>query len=185
MAARVSDRQILDAVAATVLAHGYAGATTRQIAATAQINEVTLFRRFGDKDTLIRAAIAQEVEAFTKAGPAYTGDLEADLHRVLDFYARVLRERGRMVIMLLAEAPRHPQLADAVRQPVGVIRQLVAMIRRYQADGLLVEEPAADTVTDLLGPLLMQVVGAHIDPSFANHTSVERHLARFLDGHRR
>lgn len=70
----------------------------------------------------MHAAIAQEVEAFAEAGPAYTGDLEADLLRVLDFYTRVLGERGRMLITLLAEVPRYPELTDAVRQPAAVIR---------------------------------------------------------------
>lgn len=58
------------------------------------------------------------------------------------------------------------------------------MIRRYQVEGRLVDEPAAETVTALLGPVLMQVVGAQIDPAFAGSTPIRRHLERFLDGHR-
>ena len=49
--ARISDKQILDAALDVMAERGYTGATTRQMAAAAGINEVTLFRRFGSKKT--------------------------------------------------------------------------------------------------------------------------------------
>src|ERR1700690_2171929 len=51
--------RILHAFVDLVSAHGYEGATTRAVAAAAGVNEVTLFRHFGDKETLARAAFTQ------------------------------------------------------------------------------------------------------------------------------
>ena len=68
MARAISDHQILEAALAVIVKQGYAGATTREIAATAGINEVTLFRRFGSKQKLLTAVVEQEAENFIAAG---------------------------------------------------------------------------------------------------------------------
>jgi AcrR family transcriptional regulator len=184
VAARVTDGQILDAVVATVLEHGYAGATTRQIAAAAGINEITLFRRFGDKRSLVHAAIAQEVASFGDHGPAHTGDLTADLHRVLTFYERVFRGRGQLLLTLLTEVPRRPELVEVVTQPLTVITELLDMIGRYQRTGDLVVEPPHDALNALLGPLLMHTVTQQVLASAGRRDAapfpIDRHVARFL-----
>ena len=184
VAARVTDEQILDAVVATVLEHGYAGATTRQIAAAAGVNEITLFRRFGDKRSLVHAAIAQEVASFGDHGPAYTGDLTADLHRVLTFYERVFRGRGQLLLTLLTEVPRRPELVEVVTQPLTVITELLDMIARHQRTGDLVVEPPHDALNALLGPLLMHTVTQQVLASAGRRDvapfPLERHVARFL-----
>ncbi len=52
---RVHER-LLDAAALMYERYGATGATTRRIAAEAQVNEVTLFRHFGTKEALLEAA---------------------------------------------------------------------------------------------------------------------------------
>lgn len=49
--------RLLDVTARLYAEHGYLGTTTRRIAQEADVNEVTLFRHFGSKDALIRAAL--------------------------------------------------------------------------------------------------------------------------------
>ena len=71
----IRDR-ILEAAARVYAHHGYRGATTRLIANEAGVNEVTLFRTFGSKDSLFEelargqadAAIVPELPAV--AGPS-------------------------------------------------------------------------------------------------------------------
>lgn len=50
-------RRILEAAAAEFTEKGFAGATTRAIADRAQVNEVTLFRHFGNKQRLFSAVV--------------------------------------------------------------------------------------------------------------------------------
>ena len=50
---QIRDR-ILEAAARVYALHGYRGATTRLIANAAGVNEVTLFRTFGSKDSLFK-----------------------------------------------------------------------------------------------------------------------------------
>ncbi len=54
----VDETRIFTATMDRLMAHGYDGATTREIAAAAGINEVTLFRRYGSKAGLVERAIA-------------------------------------------------------------------------------------------------------------------------------
>lgn len=57
MAREATRKRIIDAFLAVVGENGLERATTRVVAAEAGVNEVTLFRHFGDKSTLTREAI--------------------------------------------------------------------------------------------------------------------------------
>ena len=55
-------RQIIDAAAAVFSQKGYSGATTKEIAAKAGINEALIFRHFGGKDALHDAVVDAKFE---------------------------------------------------------------------------------------------------------------------------
>lgn len=160
MAGTISDAHILDAALDMLVQHGYAGATTRHIAAAAGINEVTLFRRFGSKKKLLKAVIEQEAENFVAAGIEYTGDVEADLLRVVQFYSGLVQQRGRVIAMLIAEIPRQPELLEIMQTPLAILTKISAMIARYQQDGVLVQEPPAQAFVALVGPFFLgRIIG--------------------------
>ena len=50
-------KRILDAAVVLYSRHGFRGTTTRRIAQEAGVNEVTLFRTFGSKESLIAEAL--------------------------------------------------------------------------------------------------------------------------------
>lgn len=179
--ARISDKQILDAALDVMAQKGYTGATTRQMAAAAGINEVTLFRRFGSKKNLLIAALEQEAQHFVVAGIDYTGDLEADLLRVVQFYKHLGQTRGRVIAMLLTEIPRQPELLDVMQTPLMIIGKISALIERYQNEGALVKEPPSHAFISLVGPLLMVGIAGFlqsnlIDVSFDPVEQVQRYL---------
>lgn len=156
MAKQIPDEQIFDAALETISTRGYAGATTKQIAATAGINEVTLFRRFGTKAKLLRGALAAEVGRFEAAGGAtHTGDLRQDLIRVVALYQELVVRSGRLLPVVLAELPRDPALREAIDLPQAVIRAIATLLERYQREGLLRPEPPLQAVAALLGPVLV------------------------------
>lgn len=68
---------VLDATVAELIAHGYAGLTVEGVAARAGVNRTTLYRRWGDRNSLIVDAIetfgAAEVEV------PDSGDIDEDL----------------------------------------------------------------------------------------------------------
>ncbi|MGH7689527.1 MAG: helix-turn-helix domain-containing protein, partial [Gemmatimonadaceae bacterium] len=58
----IRDR-ILEAATRVYALHGYRGATTRLIANEAGVNEVTLFRTFGSKDSLFKELARGQADA--------------------------------------------------------------------------------------------------------------------------
>lgn len=69
--------EILDAARRVFLASGYAGATVREIAAEANVNDAVLYRAFSTKEQMFEGAVARPLEEAVCAAlrPA-SGDLE-------------------------------------------------------------------------------------------------------------
>jgi AcrR family transcriptional regulator len=151
----ISDTQILEAALDVLAQQGYVGATTRQIAAAAGINEVTLFRRFGSKQNVLKIAIEQEAVAFAAAGIEYSGDVTADLLRVVRFYQQIVHERGPVIMVLMTEVPRHQDLRELMQTPMAIMANIIALIERYQTEGVLIREPPLQAFTALVGGLLL------------------------------
>lgn len=57
-----SEKKIIKAAAMTFINQGYFGATTRNIANAAGVNEITLFRKFKSKNNLLNAVMKREEE---------------------------------------------------------------------------------------------------------------------------
>ena len=181
----VDDERILEAALDVIAERGYAAATTRRIAEAAGINEVTLFRRFGNKKKLLMAAAAREARQASVAEIEYTGDLHADLLHVVEFYRELMDKRAPTIIMLLSELPRQPELREAMGTPIGIIETVTELLRRYQEDGALLREPPMQGFYSLVGPIYLEAAvhmafgtqPAQVDP--------EEQIRRFLRGRRR
>jgi AcrR family transcriptional regulator len=183
MARIIADDHILDAALDVITQQGYAGATTREIAAAAGINEVTLFRRFGSKQNLLLAAVEREAERFHAAELAYTGDLDADLLRIVRFYHNLVQNRGQMMAMLLTEAPRQPELLALMQTPFTIAGNVSAILARYQREGALAAEPPVHALAALVGPLILAELVAHVQPGLMEAPpDPAAHVRRFLQG---
>jgi AcrR family transcriptional regulator len=152
-----------------VCAHsGLWGATTREIAAAAGVNEVTLFRHFGSKEKLIAAlverAVAAHVEALRKA-ESFENDLGADLRRFAREFQRLLNEHEPLIRTLIGEAHQHPK--EAKRLVAEAAQPLRQRLRDYlaaaQKAGAVREdlalEPAVDCLTGMLLAELLRRTG--------------------------
>lgn len=174
MARSISDSQILDAALEVIIERGYAGATTKEIALKAGINEVTLFRRFGSKAKLLEAIVEQEAEGFDAAGIEYSGDIELDLARIVIFYQALMQSRGRVIAVLLNEVPRQPELLNLMQTPLTIFGKIAGLLERYQVEDRLIEEPPMQSFLALVAPIFLGhliqylqpgVVAAPLDPN--------------------
>lgn len=90
--------QILDAVLPAILEHG-AQITSRQLAGAAGVAEGTLFRSFGDKESLLREAFARgSAQAFDISELPF--DHDATLEQTIDRLVHVLVDRFATVFRL-------------------------------------------------------------------------------------
>jgi AcrR family transcriptional regulator len=156
--------QLLDAAVRVYAEAGYRGATTRRIAFEAGVNEITLFRHFGSKDSLIREAIARSQQASLIALP----DLPADPLRELCAFARAhlaeLRQRRALIRTCMGEFEEHPDVIAPENSPVAqaaksLARYLARLRERGLARGAFDEHVAA---TMLMGVLFADAMGRDI-----------------------
>jgi AcrR family transcriptional regulator len=181
----IRDDALFEATVAVFAERGYAAATTREIAARAGVNEVTLFRRFGTKEALITAALADRLAASPFARTAATDDVEADLTALAQAYDETFRSYGGAVLTLLAEAPRHPELRAAVATLLPNLERAAAMIRAHQAAGRLADGDPFGQVIELMAPLLAAGLWARTGALSPAPQPAAASVARtFLDGHR-
>ncbi len=116
------------------------------------IHEATLFRKYGSKVGLIERAIQHQLSTAPISKVAYTGDLQADLYAILDAYVATNEEYGAILPVIFLEIPRYPELKNVLQTPLANIQGIVDIIARYQSQGLLKDESAADQCQCLTCP---------------------------------
>ena len=151
--------RILKAATEVFATSGIAGATTREIARVAGVNEVTLFRHFQSKEQLL-AAVVQQVTALQAEALAnqdeWTGDLQIDLLHYAWLYNNMLEEHEALVRMFIGEAKRHPEAAiQVLRETIQPLREkLIAYLRKGIEQGNVRPDvdllPTVDMFTGML-----------------------------------
>ena len=98
---------------------GIKGATTREIARVAGVNETTLFRNFASKDVLLKAVIEKNLtEAHTLIYSAeWTYDLRADLIQYAELYTNFVKRHAPILRVVIGEMPRLPDEARQLLHP--------------------------------------------------------------------
>ncbi len=155
MPAAINEQIIFDAALKVVTERGYIGATTKLIAEEAGIGEVTLFRRFGNKDALILAAMKQEAAKIDTAVSVYSGELEIDLSRIATAYQLLLNARAPLIMTFYTEIKRHTELTTVLEYPQRIIQKILVMLSRYQSEGKLIQKEPMHQLAELFGPIMM------------------------------
>jgi AcrR family transcriptional regulator len=150
-AAELTDTQqrILAAASCVFMREGYAGATTRAIAAEAGVNEVTLFRHFGSKKALLLAVIERfsALSALGDLAGRLTGDYRQDLTTIATIFMEMLGRNRRHILMMIAEAQRDPDVREIVSRPPARQRQMLGQyLRRQMERGAVRDLPNPDLV---------------------------------------
>ncbi|MBF2063748.1 MAG: TetR family transcriptional regulator [Calothrix sp. C42_A2020_038] len=118
-------QRIVQAALELFVTQGVTNTTTRQIAELAEVNEVTLFRQFGNKHGLVLALI-EESNAFENLGELFVQNLGS----TEDTY-QVLRNYIDKVLLALEQVP------ELIRSIVGEASQYPIENRRALGRGLM------------------------------------------------
>jgi len=179
----INEEKVFKAVIELLVARGYDGATTSDLAAAANMHEATLFRKYGSKVGLIERAIEQQLATTPLHDVSYTGDLRADLLAILAAYVATVEQYGEIMPLLLLEIPRHPELKETLQAPLANIQGITQILERYQADGLLQEEPSLTTVNVLLAPIMVTAMYRRVQTDIpAEAIDLEAYVDAFLRG---
>lgn len=187
MPKQVDDNQVFRAVTKLLVEKGYAGTTTKQIAEEANINEVTLFRKYGSKAQLVIQSIAERATRDDiHSVVQYSGDIEADLLTILTRYMAFAEEHGEFFPIILSEMSRYPELAGALDTPMRLMQTIGALLERYQQEGTLAQEPPMSAVVSLIGPLIVNTMVRRGKPDAPlPKPDLEGHVRRYLNGRKR
>lgn len=151
----IDESKIFNAAIDVMMTRGYEGATTRDIAILAGVNEVTLFRRYGTKAGLFAAAIDNQLANTPLEKLSYSGDLEADMLAIVKAYIETNEKHGDIVLFILLELPRNPELRHAFNTPLNNIQHIAKIIQKHQQQGWLKKESPMVTLSALIGPIMI------------------------------
>lgn len=182
MPAPIPERRIFEAAIEVIMDRGYAAATMAQIAVAADVGEATLFRRFEGKEHLLREALRHEVERFDQEAVVYSGDLRSDLERVVRGHHRLIRRRGKLLLEMMVELPRRPELNDVATIPFQGVAQITALLERYQVEGKLRGDRPWEATLTLLGPVVVYGAFKGLNPLLPATLEPREHVDLFLEG---
>lgn len=165
---------------------GYEAATTKEIAERAGVNEVTLYRRYNTKAELIRTALAQELGNSPFGHLTSSDDAQADIAMIVKAYIETFEVFGSVVLTLLGEAARHPEIQSATSALLPNLQNAAQVIARHQASGQITTGDPMLKLIKLIAPLAMigsappPVLGLVGDMSLLDPEQI---ASEFLNGH--
>ncbi|MDP9302078.1 MAG: TetR/AcrR family transcriptional regulator [Actinomycetota bacterium] len=154
------DRVILDATITLLAQEGFARMSIEQVAARAGVGKASIYRRWPSKVDLVIAALSRRG---TEHPVSTGGSVRARLTELIrDLCNSVRREPAKSLLAaLVAEIPRNPELASAVRDGFLARRQATAFallregVERGELRPDLDPELASDT---LVGPIMLRLL---------------------------
>jgi AcrR family transcriptional regulator len=174
--------RILDAAATLYAEGGFRGTTTRRVAQEAGVNEITLFRHFGTKEALIRAALEQ---AHRDNSPAPLGPPEDPPEQLYQWAFGTFQHWHKnrdLICRVMGDLVEHPEIAPGVcEQPEHEHHQLATYLKAMRARGWTTVEFDADGAAGLLmGALFTHAVWRDHWPQVAPADMVIRQFVELL-----
>ena len=157
-------QRILEAATESFQSLGYVRTTTQGIADKAGVAEVTLFRHFGDKQTLFKNVIQQIGGGvnFEMLEAQLSDDLEADLRLVSQHALHFFIDQQDAIRMLMFEAIHFPEMKAALAQnPNGMIELLQRYFQKQIDAGTLQAVDPQVTAQSFMSMIFGYAVGMH------------------------
>lgn len=184
-------QRLLDAASRVCSERGLHGATTREIADVAGVNEVTLFRHFGSKEKLIAALFEHVLATLTESlseAEVDVHDLERDLFRYAQHYNEMLMTNEALIRTVIGEAKRHPEQARQVMCEAGrsLREHLINYLRAAQDAGSVRDDielgPTIDAFTGMLMSGMLRRTGFKTYIDYSTDDYIRTVVDLFLRG---
>lgn len=137
-----TQEKIMNATMELIIEKGYSGATTKDIARVAGVNESTIFRRFGEKKEIVIAAmeLPKWNPGLSEKDFIYHGDLEEDLTSFSRIYmSKVTPQMVKVSIGLRTAELQGAALPGIMKVPSVFKKVLVKYFTEMIEDGKMRE----------------------------------------------
>lgn len=187
MGISTSDR-ILNATVELVNERGYKGATTKEIALRAGVNEVTIFRHFGSKKGIVEAAIEkfafvdELVDGFKKG---IVWDIEHDLKMLARNYQELIEAKREVILISIKEAGQFPELDKMLARVPQASKKLVEeylseMIRLGKMKNIDIETVSTNLLFLNFGYFLMKTRISPIAEQISLDEFLDKNMNQFI-----
>lgn len=174
---------LLDVTAKLYAEHGWLGTTTRRIAEAAGVNEVTLFRQFGSKESLLLEAItlASGDEGAVRL-PERPRALRAEITDWAIAHHQSIKEKSGIIRACLAEWEQRPELAPKVcGGGLVAFADLIRYLGIARDRGLIGPAGSIEAgATMLISSIFMDAMTRDVMPGTHPH-SAEESIESFVD----
>lgn len=171
--------KIMDATMTLIIDKGYSGATTKEIARLAGVNESTIFRRFDGKKEIVTAAmeLPKWNPGLSESDFTFQGDLKKDLISFSRIYMnKVTPQMVKVSIGLRSAELQGAALPGIMKVPAVFKKVLIHYFTEMIAKGAMRE---CDVETLALQFIAMNFGFVFLDASFGNqlfHVSKESYI---------
>jgi AcrR family transcriptional regulator len=175
--------RLLDAAARVYAETGYRGATTRRIAQEAGVNEITLFRHFGSKTTLILEAVRQvSLRTDCATLPTTPCDPATELRDWVREELAHLTKMRSIIRTSLGEIEERPEIIPLIgKKPRDVILGLSSYLEQLQREGRASPDFDARTAAlSFFGSLFADAMGRDVMPELY-HEALEESADRYAN----
>jgi AcrR family transcriptional regulator len=181
----LTKRRILAAAELVFSRDGFQGATTREIAREAGVNEVTLFRHFNSREQLLRGTLEYGCEAFdalVEPERICRGELRSGLEGYIRDIYSVVKQHEAIVRAFIGETRLLPESIRRLLQEFMLTRKarLVAQLQSAQERGFVRRDvdvsAAADFIRDSIHSATLRHTFYRTDPE-----TVDAHLRGVTD----
>jgi AcrR family transcriptional regulator len=158
---RSTEDRLIDAAGLVFARDGLEAATTRAIARTAGLNEVTLFRHFGTKEGVLAAVVRRTFGPSERSSRMPdTADLRADLREFAQQYEKALRKNLALVRTCVGEIHRHRDYARRVLQAIfqPLRADLITRLAKARAQRKILLATDPEIMADLLSGMILSGV---------------------------
>jgi AcrR family transcriptional regulator len=178
-----ADRAILHAALELLAEDGYAALTMERVRERAGVGKATLYRRYGSKEQLARAAIVHL--NYDLPIPHDTGSLVTDFAATAQVALEGAAATGALTLMprLLSEVAGDPEMHALFSEHLVEPRRRVirTIIERAQARGDVRADVDPDIAVDaLVGPMIYRLIISGGDP--ASIAAMPAIVATVMDG---
>ena len=135
--------RIIEAATNLFYERGYKATPTKAIADTAGVNEVTIFRQFGNKETLLEEIISEKYDVFYTFRKAFftheiTYNLADDLRNINQKYLQVLHKNSKVIAIMFSRSMGHFD-SHFLNFPKGFRQFLISYLETMNKKGLIIK----------------------------------------------
>lgn len=150
--------QVLDAAAICFREHGFHGASMAQISKTAGMSPGHIYHYFDNKEAIIAAIVERDLDEcleWTKVFSSSDNILQAMIDGVAQGVEdNTSRENAALMVEIMAESARNPQIAEAVERAHAVAGvRLIELLTKEQQQRQGVSSFDVATKAELIGAM--------------------------------